>query len=81
MIVDLEALAIDISFRRFRSYILGSPNETVVIMDHFPIISIFNGKRSGYTRAKRIKLRLQNIRFYVTYNSTVCNCYNVIMQI
>ena len=60
-------MAIDFSLRRFRSYLLGSPNETVVITDHFPLISIFNGKRSGSLRKERIKLRHQDFRFYVTY--------------
>ena len=35
--------------------------------DQFLLISIFNGKRSGSIRTERIKLRQQNIRFYVTY--------------
>ena len=65
--LDLEAMAIDFSLRRFRSYLLRSPNETVVITDHSPLISIFNGKRPGSIRTGRIKLRHQDIKFYVAY--------------
>ena len=46
---------------------VGSPNETVIITDHSPLISIFNGKRSGSIRTERIKLRHQDIRFIVDY--------------
>ena len=60
----LGAMGIDF---RFRSYLLGSPNEIVVITDHFPLITIFNGKRSGSITKERIKLRHQDIRFYVIY--------------
>ena len=58
---------IDFLLRRFHSYLPGSPNETVVITDHFPLISIFNGKRCGSIRTERIKLRHQDITFYVTF--------------
>ena len=65
--LDLEAIAIDFSLHRFRSYLLGLPNETVVITNHFPQINIFNGKLSGSIRTERIELRHhQDIRFYVT---------------
>ena len=43
------------------------PNESVVIKDYFPLIDIFSGKRTGSLTTNRIKLRHQNIRFYVTY--------------
>ena len=63
-----KAMAIDFSLCRFHSYLLGSPNVTVVSTDHFPLISIFNAKRSGSTRPEEIiKLRYENIRFYVIY--------------
>ena len=65
--IDLEAMAIDFALRRFRSYLVGSPNETVIITDHSPLVSIFNGKRSGSIRTERIKLRYQDIRFCVNY--------------
>ena len=65
--IDLEAMAIDFTLRRFRSYLVGSPNQTVVITDHSPLISIFNGKCSGSIRTERIKLRHQDIRFIVDY--------------
>ena len=42
--LDLEAMAVDFSLCRFCSYLLGTPNDTVAIMDHFPLISIFQGK-------------------------------------
>ena len=65
--IDLEAMAIDFALRRFRSYLVGSPNETVIITDHSPLISIFNGKRSDFIRTERIKQRHQDIRFIVDY--------------
>ena len=65
--IDLEAMAINFALRRFRSYLVGSPNETVIITDHSPLVSIFNGKRSGSIRTERIKLRHQDIRFCVNY--------------
>ena len=65
--IDLEAMAIDFALRRFRSYLVGSPNKTVIITDHSPLISIFNGKRSGSIRTERIKLRHQDIRFIADY--------------
>ena len=65
--IDLEAMAIDFALRRFRSYLVGSPNDTVIITDHSPLMNILNGKRSGSIRTERIKLRYQDIRFCVNY--------------
>ena len=65
--IDLETMAIDFALRRFRSYLVGSPNDTVIITDHSPLMNIFNGKRSGSIRTERIKLRYQDIRFCVNY--------------
>ena len=58
---------IGFSRRRFPSYLLRSPNESVVITEHVPLISIFNGKQSGSITTERIKLRHQDIRFYLSY--------------
>ena len=52
---------------------LGSPNETVVTTDHFPLIRTFDSKRSGSIRTERIKLRHQYIRFYVIYRKRQYN--------
>ena len=61
--IDLEAMAIDFALRRFRSYLVGSPNDTVIITDHSPLMKVFNGKRSDSIRTERIKLRHQDIDF------------------
>ena len=65
--LDLEAMAIDLSLRGFRLYLLTSPKEPEVIMDHFPLIRIFNGTRFGSIATEKIKLRHQDIKFYVIY--------------
>ena len=41
-VVRCRSYAKDFSLRWFPSNLVGSPNETVVITDHFPVISIFN---------------------------------------
>ena len=63
---DLEAMAIDFALRRFRYYIVGGPQITV-ITDHKPLIAIFNNIRTGSTRIQRIKLRSQDINYNVQY--------------
>ena len=65
--IDLEAMAIDFALGRFCSYLVGSPNDIVIITDHSPLMNIFNGKRYDSIRTERIKLRLQDIRFGVNY--------------
>ena len=65
--IDLEALGIDFALRRFRNYILGSPTEIQVIIDHKLLCSIFNVNCKGSIRTERIKLRHQDIRFTVNY--------------
>ena len=65
--IDLEAMAMDFGLRRFRQYIIGSPNEITVVTDHKPLDPIFNGKRKGSIRSEKIKLRHQDIRFHVVY--------------
>ena len=42
--IDLEALSIDFSQRRFRFYVAGRPKVTI-ITDHKPMIPIFNKTR------------------------------------
>ena len=71
--IDLEAMAIDFALGRFRSYLVGSPNDIVIITDHSPLINIFNGKRYDSIRTERIKLRIQDIRFDVNYQKRKYN--------
>ena len=54
--IDLGAMAIDFALRRFRSYLVGSPSDTLIFTDHSPLINIFNVKCSGSIRTNRIKL-------------------------
>ena len=43
--LDLEAMALDYGLRRFRNYIVGSPHTIVLVTDHKPLESVFNGNR------------------------------------
>ena len=65
--LDLEALAIDFGLRRFRNYLAGGPQCTVVT-DHKPLVSIFKSVRQGSVRTDRIKLRHQDISYQVVYS-------------
>ena len=71
--IDLEAMAIDFALRKFRNYLVGSPDQVEVVTDHKPLQSIFNGNRKGSVRTERVKLRHQDIRFHVTYQKGKIN--------
>ena len=43
--LDLEAMTVDYALRRFRDYLIGSPHENILITDHLPLLSVFNGRR------------------------------------
>ena len=78
--IDLEAMAIDFAACRFHLYLVGSPNDTVIITDHSPLMNIFNGKHSGSIRTERIKLRHQDIRFRVNYQKGQYNPADYLSQ-
>ena len=65
--LDLEATAVSYGLTRFRNYLVGSPEIVVVITDHKPLCSIFNGTRHGSIRTERIKLLHQDIPYCVEY--------------
>ena len=65
--IDLEAMAIDFAQRRFRQYLVGSPNPAIVVSDHKPLISIFNGKKRGSVRSERIKLAHQDVNYELRF--------------
>ena len=65
--LDLEAASIDFGLRRFREYLVGSPEKIIVITDHKPLLSVFNGRRKGSIRSQRIKLNHQDILYEVTF--------------
>ena len=65
--IDLEGLGVDYALNRFRNYLLGSPKEIIVVTDHMPLCSVFNGSRVGSIRTERYKLRNQDVRFRVVY--------------
>lgn len=44
---------------------MGSPEVTVVVTDHKPLVSIFNGRRRGSVRTENVKFRHQDIDFTV----------------
>lgn len=71
--IDLEAMGIDFALRRFRNYLVGSPDQIEIITDHKPLRNIFNGNRKGSVRTERVKLRHQDIRFHVTYQKGKIN--------
>ena len=60
-------MAVDYALRRFRTYLIGSPRENIIITDHLPLLSVFNGKRSGSIRTERIKLRHQDVPYVLEY--------------
>ena len=64
--LDLEALAVDFGLRRFRQYVVGGPQVTVVT-DHKPLVSIFRDTRRGSVRTDRIKLRHQDVNYSVVF--------------
>jgi len=64
--LDIEALAIDFGLRRFRFYIVGGPQATI-ITDHKPLESIFKNIRKGSIRTDRIKLRHQDVNYTVKW--------------
>ena len=65
--IDLEGLGVDYALSRFRNYIIGSPKEVIVVTDHMPLCSVFNGSRTGSVRTERYKLKNQDLRFKVVY--------------
>ena len=71
--LDLEAMALDYGLRRFRNYIVGSPSTIVLVTDHKPLESVFNGNRKGSIRTERIKMRHQDIRYKVVYRKGKAN--------
>ena len=70
--IDLEAMAIDFALQRFRFFLLGSPQVTV-ITDHKPLVPIFAHTRRGSIRCERIKLRNQDIDYIVKYQKGKSN--------
>ena len=71
--LELEATSLDFGLRRFREYVIGSPTLIKVITDHKPLIHIFNGRRSGSIRTRRIKLNHQDIPFIVEFQKGTLN--------
>jgi hypothetical protein len=65
--LDLETMAVDFALRRFRQYLVGSPLPCVIVTDHKPLLSVFNGRRSGSIRSETVKMRHQNIQYNVQY--------------
>ena len=60
-------MAIDYALRRFRQYLVGAPKDVVIVTDHNPLLSIFNGSRRGSIRTEKIKIRHQDIRYHLVY--------------
>ena len=66
--IDLEGMAVDFGLGRFRQYLVGGP-EVTVVTDHKPLISIFSRKRLNSIRIDGIKLRYQDIKFNVIWRN------------
>ena len=64
--IDLEAMAIDFALQRFRFFLLGS-SQVTIITDHKPLVPIFAHTRRGSIRCEKIKLRNQDIDYVVRY--------------
>ena len=45
----------------------------ILLTDHHPLLSIFNGERNGSIRTEHIKLRHQDIRFLLQYKKGIPN--------
>ena len=71
--IDLEAMGVDFGLRRFRNYLVGAPDAVTIITDHKPLLSIFNGKRSGSIRTEKIKSRNQDINYQLVYQKGIIN--------
>ena len=71
--IDLEAVGVDYGLSRFRNYLVGSPDITVVVTDHKPLVAIFNGRRRGSVRTENVKFRNQDIDFRVIYQKGSSN--------
>ena len=71
--LDLEAMGVDFGLRRFRNYLVGSPNVNTVVTDHKPLCSIFNGNREGSIRTERIRMRHQDVQYHVVYQKGKLN--------
>ena len=70
--IDLESLAVDFGLRRYRFYVAGGPQVTIVT-DHKPLGSIFKNLRKGSIRSERIKLRHQDIDYVVVWQKGTTN--------
>ena len=66
--------------RRFHLHIVGAPNDTIIVTDHHPLLSVFNRKRDGSIRAEHIKLRHQDIRFLLHYKIGITNPADYLSQ-
>ena len=71
--IDLEAIGVDYGLSRFRNYLVGSPDINVVVTDHKPLVSIFNGRRRGSIRTENVKFRHQDIEYEVVYRKGSSN--------
>ena len=71
--LDLEAMAVDFALMIFRLYLVGAPNDTIIVTDHHPLLSVFNGKRNGSIGTERTKLRHQDIRFSLQHGKGITN--------
>ena len=71
--MDLEAMGVDFGLRRFRNYIFGAPDTVTIVTDHKPLLSVFNGNRSGTIRTEKIKGRNQDINYKLVYQSGKLN--------
>lgn len=40
-------MVVEYALCRFRAYLIGSPNENVIITDHLPLLGVFNVTRNG----------------------------------
>ena len=71
--LDLEAMGVDFGLRRFRKYVVGTPDPISIVTDHKPLCPIFNGRRKGSIRTEKIKMRHQDVRFQGFYQKGKLN--------
>lgn len=71
--IDLEAIGILFTLRRFQNYVLESSEQVVVVADNQPSSSIFNRSRKEPIRTQLVKPRHKDVQYKVVYQKRKIN--------
>ena len=66
-ITDLEGTAATYCVQKFKSYISGNKNETLLFTDHKPLVGLFKNKETNNSRQTRWVLLLSMLKVKVLY--------------